>query len=990
MLAAGMLLRGRPIVALVFLTTFPARATFGLDPQRAPSQYVITKWGAGTLPNGAVHALHQTPDHYLWLGTPAGLVRFDGSRFVLFNARETPGFAEGGVMRLAGASDGSFLLATTSGTVLRHHNGAFETFFTAPNSAPVSSMLAARDGSVWTSVWANATRRWPAVDGKPHEIPGLGFPMAMADGPDGRIWIGTHRRGLVVYDGATLNAQHEITHDLIQALAFDRKGVLWIGTPHGLLRWDGGRAQLITRRDGLSDENVTTILEDRDGNLWVGTLNGGLNRLSGGEWRHLTAAEGLADDDVQCLLEDHEGNLWVGTPSGLCALGNSRFVTYTRTEGLPEDSVVSVTPAAAGGVWAGTASGQVTRIGSGAAAVQLPRGVGRPSVIGLREMRDGSLWIASDDARLFRLQAGRLTEHTPTGATPISRVTILAEDERGPFFFANGIGFVRLDGRKPRTLDSPSRSGTEPGYPHCSHRQDDGTLWLGSTAGLTRYRGGTRKTWTTREGLPHDRVRSISVEAGGRVWVATARGLALLDGEVIRAATTEHGLPENYLRLVLDDGLGHLWVASTGYLFRLDKQELLDLFSGGRRAISPLIFDTSDGLRTTSAGLAGNAPGCRTADGRLWFATAKGVSVVDPARIPSLEPSPHAFIEEVTVDRHSARSLAPDAEFGPGRGEVAIDYTALSYAAPGKIRFRCRLEGLDQEWVDVGTQRRAYYSTLPPGRYRFQVMASNRDGVWNGEVSSASFALRRPFHDTPAFYAACLLGALAALTAAYKVRVRQVRTRHAAVLAERTRLARELHDTLAQGLAGAKLHLESALQTIDGQPEAARGFLKFGSTLLVASLAEVRRSIWILRAHARKDGAGLGPALSRSLEALFTHAGVAHRVTVRGAARALPAATEHHVLRIAHEAVTNAVRHAKAGTIAVHLEFGAEALELQVEDDGAGFDPVPYLEGRGGDHFGLLGLHERTQALGGTLDLRSAPGQGTRLRCRLPYHESPR
>ena len=970
------------MVALVCVAFVPARRVSGLDPGRAPSQYVITKWGASALPSGAIYALHQTPDRYLWLGTPAGLLRFDGSRFVPVG---TP-LAEGSVLRLAGAPDGSFLFGTSSGTVARYANGSFQTFFVAPNSAPVLAVLAARDGGVWASISANTVRRWPAGAVQPFPVAGLGFPAAMAEAPDGRIWVGTSRQGLSVYNGSALEATHAITQDLIQALAFDRHGVLWIGTPHGLLRWDGGRTQVLTRKDGLSDENVSSILEDRDGNLWVGTLNGGLNRFSGREWRHLTTAEGISDDSVQALLEDHEGNVWVGTPIGLTALSDSRFVTYTRTEGLPEDSIVAVAPAAGGGAWVGTASGYVARLGDARpSAVRLPAGVGRPSVIALRETRDGDVWIASDDARLFRLRGGSLTEHTPEGATPTSRVTIIEEDSTGPFFFANTIGFVRLDGRRPQALPSPSRSGSEPGYPHCSHREDDGTLWLGSTAGLTRYKGAAATTWTTREGLPHDRVRSISVDAGGRVWAATAGGLALVSDHEVHAITTAHGLPESYLRLVLDDGLGHLWIASTGHVFRLDKHELLEVFSGRRKSVSPLAFDTSDGLRTTISGPLGNAPGCRTKDGRLWIATAKGVAVVDPARIDTLDPPPPAFIESLSVDHRRAASVGASESFPPGRGEVTIDYTALTYAAPGRLRFRRRLEGLDVEWVDAGAQRSAYYSTLPAGRYRFHVEASNRDGVWNGTPATADFVIRPPFHDTPAFYGACVLGLVGIAATAYRIRLAHLRARYAAVVAERTRLARELHDTVSQGLAGAKLHLESAHQAIDGQPSAARRHLKLGTTLLVASLAEVRRSIWILRAQSRKENANLGVALSKSLEPLAGESGPVPLFTVSGEARALAPEAEHHLLRIAHEAVTNAARHAHARSLTVHLVYGVDALELEVADDGRGFDPTPYLEGRGGDHFGLLGIYERTQALGGVLEVHSAPEQGTRVRCRLPY-----
>jgi signal transduction histidine kinase/ligand-binding sensor domain-containing protein len=954
-----------------------------LDPQRANSQYVITRWGAGTLPSNSISALVQTRDRQLWLGTAAGLVRFDGSEFVVFSAANTPSFGDGGASRLAEASDGTLLVGTTAGTVLRYAHGAFAPLGLPAGSAYVSSLLAAKDGSVWIGMPGHDTSRWH--DGQRETFPemrGSQAPLAMAEDAQGGIWIGTRRRGLIAYEAGTLH-NYDVTADMIQALCFDRTGALWIGTAHGLLRFQRGKTQRYTKADGLSHDNVTALLEDRDGNLWVGTAGGGLNRRTAGRFSRLTTLEGLSDDDVRALLEDHEGNLWVGTADGLNCLGEGRFTTYGRFEGLHEPAVASVAPSADGGVWLGLASGGVARLRGGVVEhFALPAGVGWETARALHETRDGSLWIAQDNGRLFRLKDGAVSEQTPQGSPPDRIVRAIWEDEKGPVFLVGILGPARLQGRRLVPLQPSPRLGWLR-YPHAAYGDGRGTLWVCDLHGLARLRDGEWKLFTTDDGLPRTRVRSASLEPDGSLWAATAGGLAYLKDDVIRQVTTQQGLPENYLRLVLDDRLGHLWVASMGHLFRLDKRELLDLFAGRAARVRPVLFDTSDGLRTTE-GLLGNSPGFRAADGRLWFATAKGASVIDPARVSLDEPAPRVTVERLTVDGQPA--AADGAAHPPGRGEVHLAYTAPSFRAPGKIRFRHRLHGFDPGWVDGAQGRYAYYSSLPPGRYRLSVMASNRDGIWNGEEAAVAFAIRPPFHRTPVFYtgAAALLLGLAAT--AHRLRLRQMRARFTAVVHERTRIARELHDTLAQGLAGAKLHIDSALSALGSRPELARRSIECAQSITRSSLGEVRRSIWVLRAQAAKGEEDLRASLTESLAQLAADSGLSPSVRVEGQPGRLPVEVERNLLRVAHEAVTNAIRHSGGRTLAVELRFAEGAAHLCVRDDGRGFDPESYLRGTRGEHFGLLGMRERVQGAGGALEIRSEEGWGTEIVCRLPYN----
>jgi signal transduction histidine kinase len=476
---------------------------------------------------------------------------------------------------------------------------------------------------------------------------------------------------------------------------------------------------------------------------------------------------------------------------------------------------------------------------------------------------------------------------------------------------------------------------------------------------------------------------TASGEDDGGLWAATTGGLAYIKDDTVRTVTVREGLPENYLRLVLDDGRGYLWAAAMGHVFRLDKRELGDLFEGRASQVTPLVFDTADGLRTTET-LLSNNPGFRAADGRLWFATAKGVSVVDPARISVDDPAPPVSIESFTVDGRAAPAAAGDRVFPAGRGEVTIEYSARHLGASRKVGFRHRLEGLDGGWVEAGSRAHVYYSNLPPGRYRFAVMASNRDGVWNGPGATLDFAIRPPFTRTPLFLALVVAVGLALGLGAHRLRLGQMRARFAAIIGERTRIARELHDTLAQGLAGVGLQIDTALSALSEGSEQAREQMHLARAMARSSLAEVRRSIWVLRAQAAKGADGLGATLSKSLRHLGADHGLAMTVAVSGQPRALPAELERNLLRIAHEAVTNAARHAGATRIDVALHVDEQAVHLRVRDDGRGFDPDRALLANGGEHFGLLGIMERARALGGELEVRSRPGDGAEVVCRLP------
>jgi signal transduction histidine kinase/ligand-binding sensor domain-containing protein len=972
----------RAFLAVLFGSAFvvPANA---LDPQRAPSQYVVSRWGARDLPSSSIHALLQTRDRYLWLGTTAGLVRFDGARFVFFGNGNSPALHEGGVHSLTEAPDGTLYIGTSAGAVVQYRQQVFTKLGVPDAAGAVHALRARDDGSLWVAAHGRPLYRWREGAAANIGAVNINAPLALAEAA-GRMWVGTGLDGLIGLENEKSKRDTMAIGDVVQAVQAARDGSLWLGTPHGLVHVQDGRLTRYTTQDGLSHDFVSAIVEDRDGNLWVGTAGGGLSRLTAGRFTPFTSRDGLSDDHIRALLEDHEGNLWVGTADGLDCLSDSRFVTYGQLEGLKDPAVTAIAGTRDGSVWIGMNSAGLARLRGGALEhFRLPAGVGSDAIVFMAEARSGGLWVLADNGRVFYIEDGQVSERTPEYPDSTRKARVVVEDEDGPIFLIPGVGPRRARGRRLEPLYDPQPAL---GYFHTAYKDPRGALWIGTSTGLVHAEKGGYTVLGQKDGLPHDRVRSMTAEPNGALWVATIGGLGYLKDGVCRKVTAADGLPESYLRLVLDDGRGALWLASLGYIFRLEKKDVFDFFAGKVARVSPVTFDTWDGLRATEGGALSNSPGFRAPDGRLWFATARGAAVVDPARVSVEDAAPRVVIEGVAVDgRREAAS-----EYPPGRGEVTIDYTALAFRSPRKLLFRYRLEGFDEAWVDASPRRSAYYSNLPAGHYRFVVMASNRDGRWNGTPTTLEFAIRPPFYQRSVFHLACaaLVVGLAAL--AYRLRVRAMHARLTAIILERTRIARELHDTLAQGLAGVGIQLHTAMSILPDNPplERVRRQLEQAHSMIRSSLTEVRRSIWVLRAQTARDAKDLATSLAESLSHLTTDTGAQSTFEVKGEPRPLSPDLERNLLRIAHEAVTNAVRHAAADHIAIVLEFGPEHVRLRVHDDGRGFDAEAAMRRSRGEHFGLVGITERTRSLGGEISFTSRPGDGAEIDCRIPYHHA--
>ena len=786
---------------IALASLWPAEA-HALDPAKALTQFTHSVWlMEDGLPQNSIKAIAQTADGYLWLATQAGLVRFDGVRFTVFNTANAPALTNNSVMAVLAAQDGSLWIGTYGGGVTRLKDGTFTSYTTKEGLAHdvVFTLYEDRNRNLWVGTHGGGLSRWR--DGRfttfsTKEGLSNNFVRAIHEDRQGDLWIGTDG-GLNRFSSGKFTVfgkQDGLPSDIILSIHEDRHGSLWLGTfDGGVSRRRDGRFRTYSLKEGLPGNAAYVISEDRDGNLWVGTHGGGLSRWDGERFTSLTREYGLADGGVRVIFEDREGSLWIGTAgSGLHRLKDGRFTTFTTQEGLSSNSVYPVFEDRAGNIWLGIEGGGLNRLSGGRVSTYTTKqGLANDYVWSIDEAEDGTLWIGTG-AGLSRLKDGKFTNFTTRDGLSADMVWAVHQGRDGSLWIGTfGGGLNRLK-------DGHFNAYTaQDGLPDMSIRaiQEDaaGTLWIGtSNGGVARMSQGRFTTVTTKDGLSSNVVRSLYADDQGSVWIGTiGGGLNRLTNGRITVYNTGNGLLDDVIWLILEDGQGNLWMNSSRGIFRVSKQDLKDFADGKIASVRSVAYGKADGVKSSQGVGGSQSPGWKGRDGRLWFSTFQGVSVVDPRRLMTNEVPPPVIIEQILVD---GAALAADARVPAGGEKFEFHYTGLSLLAPEKVRFKYKLEGLDRDWIDAGTRRVAYYTNIPPGDYRFRVLASNNDDIWNETGAARGFHLAPHFYQTYLFYALCVGATLILAGSIYVLRVKQLTARQSELemtVAERTRQLQE-------------------------------------------------------------------------------------------------------------------------------------------------------------------------------------------------------
>jgi signal transduction histidine kinase/ligand-binding sensor domain-containing protein len=983
--------------ALLLLLLAPAPAA-AVDPERRISQYGHTAWRIQDgFFNGVPYAIKQTADGYLWIGTANGLLRFDGVRFVPWTpppGKQLPSSVIGGLLA---ARDGSLWIGTMRG--FSHWTG--NDLVNYPAKVVMIPTAEDENGTIWVvraavadgggalcQVNGTAMRCYGKADGIPEES----YTSVTRDSA-GDFWMGGNT-SLVRWRPGSFQTYHinGMKPDVVPAvfdLAPGPDGSLWVGMGVSGPRWGlqqlsrGEWKAFVVPGFDSSTLKVHRLFMDRQNALWVGTLGHGIYRIYGREVDHFDSSEGLSGDTISKFFEDKEGDLWVTTDKGLDCFRDLQIASFSTREGLTTPGVSTVQSMRDGSIWIGgmfALNMLGPGLGHGVASLQEGKGLPGDQVTSLFEDHAGRHWVGIEDT-LNIYENGRFTRITRQDGRRMGLIQGITEDVDNNIWVLS-LGppraLIRIFDRKVKE-ELPT-----PQAPTATSLVADprGGVWLGLINGdLARYQLGRAQTFRF-EHPPNSRVNQVLLSSDGAVFGATTYGLiGWLSGKQ-QTLTARNGLPCDDVNGIVEDATGSLWLYMQCGLVELARSELQKWWAQPDARLQLQVFDVFDGFqsgfRTPFEGKA-----VRTLDGRLWFANYSVAQMIDPAHLALNLIPPPVHVEQVIADR-KRYSPQGDVRLPAHTRDMEIDYTALSLAVPQKVCFRYRLEGRDTDWQEAGTRRQAFYTDLRPGTYRFHVIACNNDGIWNQQGASLDFNVMPAWYQTIWFKLLFVVIILATTWALYRLRVRQVAHALAARfderLAERTRIAREFHDTLIQTIQGSKLVADDALDQAADPAKMRRALMQL-SEWQGRAIQEGRAALNSLRTSTTETN-DLAEGLRRATEECRMFSPIVASFSVDGDAREMHPVVRDEIYRIGYEAIRNACVHSKASQLHVGLQYGQD-LAISVGDNGVGI-PESIINGGSDGHFGLQGMRERASRIGGKLKIVTSVDSGTEVSLVVP------
>jgi ligand-binding sensor domain-containing protein/tRNA A-37 threonylcarbamoyl transferase component Bud32 len=757
------------IAILLFSNLFCiTRGLFALDPAKAMTQYTMDQWSDERgLPQNSVYAVLQTRDGYLWLGTEEGLARFDGVVFKVFDEDNTPAIKSNHIKCLYEDSRGYLWIGTLEGGAVCYRDREF-TRFTGLEKLDSNSIYAIhgdKDGLIWLGTDSKGVFRFDPVQNtmtayaKKDGLPSDGIKSILTDSK-GNTWLGTMAglclvkdKGFTVYQVGGAKDESEVINTLYE----DSKKNLWIGTIGNLYRMEGTSFVRYALDPDVAEVEVSGITEDRHHNLWITTKQSGLVRFNNGSFDRLGKGDGFADNWLLSLIEDTEGSLWVGTSyGGVYRLKDEKFSTITTKEGLADDVAWSVYEDSKGYLWFGT-NGGLTRYKDGQFKVLTTRnGLSHNTVDTLMEDSKGNLWVGTDAGlnRLPNPESNRFRTGRYLRDLRQHYIPSILEDREGQLWVGTLQGAFKIQGNNIEAYTNENGLATK--YVNFVHQDGRGNFWFSTlSGGLTKLTGDQFTVYTKEHGLAANSFNCIYEDREGVMWFGSKNGLSRFKDGAFATITKKNGLFNNNIYQFLEDNSGHMWMSGNKGIFKVRKRDLHAVADGKLEKLKSVAYGKADGLRSIECNGGYQSAGFKSRDGRLWFPTAKGIVMIDPERILTNKVRPPVHIEHILLDGQGV-DLGKPIEVQPGVKRLEIRYTALSFLHPDKVKFKYKLEGYDEEWLDVGNRRTAWYTNLDGGDYEFKVIACNNDEVWNPIGAAVGITVIPPFWLTWWFIAIAL------------------------------------------------------------------------------------------------------------------------------------------------------------------------------------------------------------------------------------------
>lgn len=939
------------------------------------------------LPQASVHAIYQSSDGYLWIATEGGIARFDGVAWKTYTHESNPAFTSDDVSSIAESPRGVLWFGTSDG-LIRMEADSFRRITTGDGlpSSSILSLAADGNGDLLALTTAGLSRLNASG---PHTFTNLPTITSMERTTDGGLWLLTAGSPLRIVHGSVAPLQPLHTPaGAVVGVASGSAGALWIATAHSVTWTAGAAPEGPSFTQEISAGRVQSLQVDREGTAWIGTNHGLFTRAPQPTAR-LQPVEALGGESILSLFQDREGNHWIGAEdSGVHVLRPRKFELKKGTAGL---NLTAVVQSSDGDLWLGTREAGLHVLHADGTAEHLSDSASSsPVILSLAPGTHGDVWVGTPDG-LDHIQHGQVKKYTSADGLPDDFIRSVLVSRDGSVWAGTRHGlahidhaaitaFTRTEGLASDSIGPLLESTSELSHAHVGGVSADFApdLWIGTAAGLTYLHNGRAKNFPSGAAIT-----ALTEDGTGGLLVAVHNmGLARFVNGVFHPVRVRE-LPQD-IRALSVDAVGFLWLRDRRGVYRAPVQALMACAATGSACSLPVShYGVADGMPSDETLGEGSPLFWQTTSGMLLVCTRKGLAAADPAHLPVNIVPPPVVLQRFSVDDTEEPVHANERQIASGHRSFTFEYAGLSYTMPSRTRYRYKLEGFDRDWIDAGSRRTAYYTSLPGRHYRFHVIAANNDGLWNETGAELRFSIAPPFYLRWWFYLLLFVFLFAAVTLSIQLRLRDARRQFALVLNERNRVAREIHDTLAQDFVSVSLQLEIIAQLLRGNklPQASEQ-IQATRSMVRRGLEAARQSIWDLRANV--TGNSLPVRLRKAVET-FSVNHPDTQVSIGGAYRKLDESLENEVLRIAGEGLSNIDRHAAATEVRAELRYAPDALRLTLRDNGRGFSPDAALAMSG--HYGVRGMQERALVLGGRLTITSNPGSGTTVTLDVPLRE---